>query len=75
MIRFFFLEVLAQLSNTEIARSDVVTRVRTQDLTVVCEFNFSRLPLHLRQKKKKVILTSRFQTIIIEPALVYMSLR
>jgi hypothetical protein len=29
-----------------------MTRVRTRDLTVVCEFNFSGLPLHLRQKKK-----------------------
>jgi len=28
-------------------------RVRTRDLTVVCEFNFSGLPLHLRQKKIK----------------------
>jgi hypothetical protein len=24
---------------------------RTRNLTVVCEFNFSGLPLHLRQKK------------------------
>jgi len=44
------LEVLAQLTNTEIARSDVMTRVRTQDLIVVCEFIFSGLPLHLRKK-------------------------
>jgi len=42
------LEVLAQLTNVEIARSDVVTRVRIQNLTVVCEFIFSGLPLHLR---------------------------
>ena len=47
------LEVLAQLANAEIARPDVVTRVRTQELTVVCEFNLSGLPLHLRQKKNK----------------------
>jgi hypothetical protein len=39
------LEVLA---NAEIARTDVVIR----DLTVVCEFNFSGLPLHLKAKKK-----------------------
>jgi hypothetical protein len=31
-----------------------MTRVRTRDLTVVCEFNFSGIPLHLRQKKKKL---------------------
>jgi len=43
------------LSNAEIARLDVVTWVRTQDLTVVCEFNFSGLPLHIRTKKKKVL--------------------
>ena len=35
------LEVLTQLTNAEIARQDVVTQVRTRDLTVVCEFNFS----------------------------------
>jgi len=44
--------VLAQLTNAEIARLDVVTRARTRDLTVVYEFIFSGLPLHLRQKKK-----------------------
>ena len=33
------LEVLAQLTNAEIVRSDVVTQVRTQNLTIVCEFN------------------------------------
>jgi len=43
-------------TNAEIARLNVVTRVRTRDLTVVCEFNLSGLPLHLRQKKKKLIL-------------------
>jgi len=42
------LEVLAQLANAEIARPDVVTQVRTQDLIVVCEFNISGLSLHLR---------------------------
>jgi hypothetical protein len=47
------LEVLAQLANTEIVRPDVMIRVRIRDLTVVFEFNFSGLPLHLRQKKKK----------------------
>jgi len=36
--------------NVETAKSDVMTRVWTQDLTVVCEFNFSRLSLHLRPK-------------------------
>ncbi|AES82598.1 hypothetical protein MTR_7g114450 [Medicago truncatula] len=46
------LEVLAQLANAEIARPDVMTRVRTWDLLVVCEFIFSGLPLHLRPKKK-----------------------
>jgi hypothetical protein len=30
-----------------------MTQIRTRDLTVVCEFNFSGLPLHQRQKKKK----------------------
>jgi hypothetical protein len=49
------LEVLTQLENAEIARPNVVTRVRTRDLTVVCEFIFSGLPLHLRPKKKKKI--------------------
>ena len=44
------LEVIVQLTNAEIARSDVMTRVRTRDLIVVCEFNFSGLPLHLRPK-------------------------
>ena len=42
------LEFLAQLTNAEIARPDVVTC----DLTVVCQFNLSRLPLYLRQKTK-----------------------
>ena len=58
---FFFLEgiklgleVLAQLTNAEIARPDVVTWVRTWDLTIVCEFNFSGSPLHLRPKKIKM---------------------
>jgi len=46
------LEVLTQLANVEIARPNVVIRVRTRDLTVVCEFNFSGLPIHLRQKKQ-----------------------
>jgi len=32
------LKVPAQLANAEIARPDVVTRVRTRDLTVVYEF-------------------------------------
>ena len=53
---FICLEVLAQLANAEIARPGVVTRVRTRDLTVVCEFNFSGLPFHLRPPKKKNIL-------------------
>ena len=53
IINFICLEVIAQLTNAEIARSDVVTLVRTRDLTVVCEFIFNGLPLHLRQKKKK----------------------
>jgi hypothetical protein len=35
------LEVLAQLANVEIVRPDVMTRVRTRDLTVVRKFNFS----------------------------------
>jgi len=48
------LEVLVQLAKAEIARPDVMTRVRTRDLTVVCEFIFSRLSLHLRQKKMYV---------------------
>jgi len=46
------LEVLAQLANAEITRLDVMSRVRTQNLTV-CEFNFSGLPLYPRQKKRK----------------------
>jgi len=45
------LEVIAQLANAKIERPDAVIRVRTRDLTVVCEFNFSGLPLHLRPKK------------------------
>jgi hypothetical protein len=45
------LEVLTQLVNAEIARPDVMIRVQIWDFTVVCEFNFNRLPLHLRQKK------------------------
>jgi len=44
----YFKCALAQLTNAEIARSDVVTRVRIRDLTVVYEFNFSELPHHLR---------------------------
>ena len=48
----FSLEVLAQLANTKIARPNVMILVQTQDLTIVCEFNFSGLPLHLRPKKK-----------------------
>ena len=47
----FCLEFLAQQTNAEIARTDVVIWVQTQYLTVVCEFNLSGLPLHLRQKK------------------------
>ena len=41
-----------------------MTRVRTQDLTLVCEFNFSGLPLHLRQKNKikKEMLTYALRT-------------
>ena len=54
-LRCFRLEVLTQLTNVEIARSDVVTWIRTQDLTVVCEFNLSGLPLHLRPKKKVML--------------------
>jgi hypothetical protein len=46
------LEVLSQLANLKIVRSDVMIRVRTRNLTIVCEFNFSGLPLHLRQKKE-----------------------
>jgi len=46
-------KILAQLANAEIARPDVVTRVRTRDLTVVCEFIFRGLPLHLKPKKEK----------------------
>jgi len=41
--------VLTQLTNAEIVRLNVMTRVRTQNL---CEFNLSSLPLLLRQKKK-----------------------
>ena len=48
----FRLEVLVQLTNVKIVRSDVVTRVRTRDLTVVCKFYFEGLPLHLKPKKK-----------------------
>jgi hypothetical protein len=48
------LEVLVQLPNAEITRPDVITRVRTWDLTVVCEFNFGGLPLLLRQKKNMI---------------------
>jgi hypothetical protein len=44
----YSLEVLIQLANAEIVRPEVVTRVRTRDLTVVWEFNFGGLPLHLR---------------------------
>jgi len=37
----FFLrpEVLTQLVNIKIVKSDVVTQVQTQNLTVMCEFN------------------------------------
>jgi hypothetical protein len=48
----FCLKVLVQLANAEIIKLDVMIRVRTPDLTVVCEFNFNGLPLHIRQKKK-----------------------
>ena len=41
---------LTQLANAEIVRSDIMTRVQTRDFTVVCEFNFSGLPFHLRLK-------------------------
>jgi len=37
--------VLTKLINAEIVKSNVMTWVRTHDLTVVCEFNFSGLPL------------------------------
>jgi len=47
-VQFSRLEVIAQLTNAEIAKSDVVTQVRTQDLTVICKFYFSGLPLYLR---------------------------
>jgi hypothetical protein len=59
--KFICLEVLAQLANAEIARPDVVTRVRIQDLTVVCEFIFGGLPLSktkIDQKKNCVSLFS-----------------
>jgi hypothetical protein len=49
----YSLKVLAQLVNAEIARPDVMIWVQTRDLTIVCEFNFSELPLLLRQKKIK----------------------
>jgi len=49
------LKVLTQLTNAEIARLDVMTQVRTRDLTVVCEFIFSGLPLHVRQKKNMLL--------------------
>jgi len=48
------LKVLTQLANVEIAKSDVMTWVRTRDLTVVCEFIFSGLSLHLKQKKNYI---------------------
>jgi hypothetical protein len=48
------LEVLVQLVNAEIARPNVMTRVRTRDLTIACEFNFSGLSLYLRQKKNHI---------------------
>jgi hypothetical protein len=50
------LEVLPQLANAEIAWPDVVTRVRTRDLTVLREFNFSGLPFHLRPENTKSII-------------------
>ena len=40
-------------ANAEIVKSDVMIEVRTWNLTVMCEFIFSRLPLHLRQKKRE----------------------
>jgi len=46
-----FLEVLAQLTNVEIARPDVVTRVRTRNLTVVCRFNFQWITTSSKTKK------------------------
>ena len=45
------LEVLAQLANAKIARSNVVTRVEPKT-SQLCEFNFSGLPLHLKTKNK-----------------------
>jgi hypothetical protein len=42
------LEVLTQLTNAGIARPDVMTRIQTWDLTIVCEFNFSELVFNLR---------------------------
>jgi hypothetical protein len=47
------LEILAQLTNFESVRPDVMTRIRTRYLTAVCDFNFSGLPLLLRQNKNK----------------------
>ena len=55
LIVIFCLEVLAQLTSVEIARLDVMTRVRTRDPTIMYEFNLSGLPFHLRQKKFKKI--------------------
>jgi len=43
------LEILVQLANAEIARSNIATRIQIWDRSI--EFNFSGLPLHLRQKK------------------------
>jgi hypothetical protein len=39
--------------NAEIVRPNVMTRVRTRDLSQLCEFNFSGLLLHLKPKKKR----------------------
>jgi hypothetical protein len=45
------LEVLVQLANVEIARPDVVTWVRTRDLTVVYEFKFNGFTTSFKTKK------------------------
>jgi hypothetical protein len=46
--------------NAEIVRPDVMTRVRTRDLSQLCEFNFSGLLLHLKAKKKNNQILSYF---------------
>jgi len=38
------------MTNTKIARSDVVIQIRTYDLTIVCQFNLNELSLHPRKK-------------------------